>query len=76
LFSLFLVEDSSSINKLAAYPADIRNNAFLAATQPDGITWIINIQRQSNIKFRNLIAPYSLPGQQKLWNLTRYNGLI
>ncbi len=75
-FQQLLNEDSADVSLIAAYPAKVRSAVFEVCTQPQGIATIANVQKESQAKFRSLLSSYSKDEQQKIWNLTRYSGLI
>lgn len=76
MFVQLLNDDSADISIIASYPETVRNAVFEACTQPQGIVNIANIQKGSQAEFRSALSPYSKEEQQKIWNLTRYSGLI
>jgi hypothetical protein len=68
--------DSVDINNIATYPDNVRQLVFDAATQPQAVARMGDLQKKFNGKFRELLAPYPKDQQQKIWNLTRYDKLI
>lgn len=75
-FVQLVKEDSSAIYVLAQYPEQVRNVVFEVCTQPQGIVSINDLQKKSQEQFRSLLAAYPKEQQQKVWDLTRYKGLI
>ena len=71
-----MAEDSSAIQTLASYPELIRNYAFEVSTMPQELVKLNEIQRQSGSQFKSLLSSYPKEEQLKIWNLTRYDGLI
>lgn len=68
--------DSAVVYAIAAYPEDVRNNVFISGQRADGLVRISNEKTKSNKYFRIAISNYSKQDQQKIWNLTLYDGLI
>lgn len=69
-------EDSASINALTLYPHDVRNNILEICAHPEALVKLDAAQRSSKEKFKGLLLEYSKEDQQKIWDLTRYPGLV
>jgi hypothetical protein len=69
-------EDSTGVYMLAGYPENLRISVFEASSMPQEIVKLKDIQRQSAGHFRLLLTKYPGGEQLKIWNLTRYEGLI
>lgn len=69
-------EDSTDIQTIAVYPTDTRAKLLQASTHPDALARISDANKKSNEQFKKLIETYSREDQQKIWNLTRFDGLI
>lgn len=69
-------EDSTDIQTIAMYPAETRSKLLLAATHPEALARISDANKKSNEQFRGLISGYSKDDQERIWNLTRFDGLI
>ncbi|MCX6292154.1 MAG: hypothetical protein NT126_10370 [Bacteroidetes bacterium] len=67
--------DSADVNALAAYPENNRKTCFEISSHPEGIVRLNDIQKHSNEQFKTILSSYSKEEQQKIWNLTRYQGL-
>ncbi|MBK9542868.1 MAG: hypothetical protein IPO49_11265 [Bacteroidetes bacterium] len=74
--SKLFTEDSTDIQTLAMYPAETRTKLLTASTHPDALARINDANKKSNEQFRKLIESYSKEDQEKIWNLTRFDGLI
>ena len=74
--SKLFTEDSTDIQTLAMYPAETRAKLLTASTHPDALARINDANKKSNEQFRKLIESYSKEDQEKIWNLTRFDGLI
>ena len=75
-FAQLLAEDGADISTIAGYSEALRYAVFEACTQPQGIANMNDLQKNSAQHFRALISSYTKEEQQKIWNLTRYQGLI
>lgn len=75
-FNQLLIDDSADMSTIAGYSETVRHSVFEACTQPQGIAGMNDLQKNSGQHFRSLLSAYSKEEQQKIWNLTRYPGLI
>lgn len=69
------VEDSTDIQTLAIYPAETRALLLQASAHPDVLARISDAQLRSNERFKNLVSSYSKEEQQRIWSITRFEGL-
>ncbi|HTL80241.1 MAG TPA: hypothetical protein VL651_00980 [Bacteroidia bacterium] len=73
--SALLKEDSAATISLAAYPDSVRKAALNVCIYPDAILRIQELQKTTQQRFRDLVGIRTKDEQQRLWNITRYNGL-
>jgi hypothetical protein len=76
LLNSLIEEDSAAITALALYPADVRKNILEACTYPEALVRIEALQKNTRASFREMLENYSKEEQQKIWDLSRYPGLI
>ncbi len=69
-------DDSDAVAVIAAYDADVRSSMFVAAGSAELIARVSDLQRGSNESFKRAISAYSKDDQARIWNLTRFDGLI
>ena len=58
------------------YPTETRKIIFEATEYPEVIAKLSAMQTNSQAAFEKLISNFSKEEQEKIWNLTRYDGLI
>ena len=76
LFLQLEQDDQTAIDAIAMYPAQTRVDILESSKFPEIIVRLDAMQKKTEQKFDELIAPYSKEEQEKIWNLTRYPSLI
>lgn len=66
----------SSVNALALYPKNVRDQILEVCSHPDALVRMETIQKDSKEQFKNILAKYDKTEQQKIWDITRYPGLV
>ncbi len=69
-------ENQDAVDAVALYPSETRKWIFEAAEYPELIAKLNAMQKDSQGAFEKLISSFSQKDQEKIWNLTRYDGLI
>jgi hypothetical protein len=69
-------ENQDAVYAIAMYPTETRKIIFQACEYPEVIAKLNAMQTNSQDAFVKLIADFSKDEQEKIWNLTRYDGLI
>ena len=69
-------ENQEAVDAIAMYPTETRKIIFQACGYPEVIAKLNAMQKNSQDAFEKLISSFSKEGQEKIWNLTRYVGLI
>lgn len=70
-----LKEDSAATYAIAAYPDTIRKAVLTICKYPNGILNMEELQKTTQQNFRDLLAPLAKEEQERIWNITRYEGL-
>lgn len=76
LLDKMIREDSAAITALALYPDEVRESILEACLYPEALVRIEALQKNTSESFRKTIESYSKEEQQKIWDLSRYPGLI
>lgn len=76
LLQSMMEERQQVVESVVMYPEQTRNAIFNAATYPDAIIRVGNLQNHTRKNFESLIAEYDQENQQKLYELSRYPGLV
>jgi hypothetical protein len=69
-------QNQEAVDAIAMYPRETRKIIFEACEYPEVIAKLNAMQKNSEDAFEKLISSYSKDEQEKIWNLTRYDGLI
>src|ERR1035437_203983 len=69
-------ENQETVDAIAMYPTETRKIIFEATEYPEVITKLNEMQKNSQDAFEKLISSFDKEEQEKIWNLTRYDGLI
>jgi hypothetical protein len=69
-------ENQEAVDAIAMYPTETRKIIFEATEYPEVIAKLNAMQKNSQDAFEKLISSFSKEEQEKIWNLTRYDGLI
>jgi hypothetical protein len=69
-------ENLEAVDAIAMYPTETRKIIFEATEYPEVIAKLNAMQKNSQDAFEKLISSFSKDEQDKIWNLTRYDGLI
>ena len=69
-------ENQEAVNAIAMYPTETRKIIFTATGYPEVIAKLNAMQKNSQNAFEELISSFSQEEQEKIWNLTRFEGLI
>jgi len=69
-------ENQEAVDAIAMYPTETRKMIFEASEYPEVIAKLNEMQSNSQDSFEKLISFLSKDEQEKIWNLTRYDGLI
>ncbi len=76
LMSDLVKEDSAAITAIALYPESVRKDILVACANPEVLVRMEALQKNTSQAFRKLIEGYSKEVQQKVWDISRYDGLI
>lgn len=76
LLNQVIKKNQEAVDAIAMYPRETRKIIFEATEYPEVIAKLNAMQKNSQDAFENLIASFSKEEQEKMWNLTRYDGLI
>jgi hypothetical protein len=76
LLNQVIKKNQESVDAIAMYPRETRKIIFEATEYPEVIAKLNAMQKNSQDAFEKLIAFFSKEEQEKMWNLTRYDGLI
>jgi len=71
-----LQKNQETVDAIAMYPTATRKIIFEASKYPEIIELLSAMQNNSQDAFVKLISSLSKDDQEKIWNLTRYDGLI
>ena len=71
-----LAEDSSSMQILASYPDDVKLSVLRIAKNTRALNALNDLQLQTSGRFRDLLAGYPQPEQEKIWNLVSRDGFL
>lgn len=69
-------ENQETVDAIAMYPTETRKIIFEATEYPEVIAKLNEMQKNSQDAFEKLISSFDKEEQEKIWNLTRYDGLI
>ena len=69
-------KNQEAVDAIAMYPTETRKIIFEATEYPEIIAKLNAMQKNSQDAFEKLISSFSKDEQEKIWNLTRYDGLI
>jgi hypothetical protein len=69
-------ENQKVVDAIALYPAGIRKEVFEASLYPEVIVKLTSMQKKTQQEFDDLLSPFQQEEQEKIWNMTRYSGLI
>ncbi len=72
----FREEDRAVAEEIAAYSADERHAALIAAGFPEDLLEVQQIQGGSTDDFATLVEGFSREDQEQIWDLVRYPGLV
>ena len=76
LLKQVIKENQEAVDAIAMYPTETRKIIFEATEYPEVIAKLNAMQKNSQDAFEKLISSFSKEEQEKIWNLTRYDGLI
>jgi hypothetical protein len=76
LLKQVIQNNQETVDAIAMYPTETRKIIFEATEYPELIVKLNSMQKSSQDAFESLISSFSKDEQEKLWNLTRYDGLI
>ncbi|HEY4800818.1 MAG TPA: hypothetical protein VII99_17195 [Bacteroidia bacterium] len=76
LINRTITEDSTGINALALYPQNVRNAILEVCAHPDALTRMEAMQQTTKEKFKKILVEFDKDEQQKIWDITRYPGLV
>lgn len=76
LFNNLVATDTAAVTTLALYPEGVRKTLLEACTYPEALVKMEALQKKTSASFREAFANYPKDDQQKLWDLSRYQGLI
>ncbi len=68
--------NQEAVDAIAMYPTETRKIIFVATEYPEVIAKLNAMQNNSQESFEMLISSFSKEEQEKIWNLTRFDGLI
>src|SRR4051812_4071897 len=66
----------SALNALALYPQNVRTQILEVSGHPNALIRMEAIQKNSRDEFKKLLLDYDQAEQQKIWDITRYPGLV
>ena len=69
-------ENQEAVDAIAMYPTETRKIIFEACEYPEAIAKLNAMQKNSQDAFEKLISSFTREEQEKICNLTRYDGLI
>lgn len=69
-------ENLDAVYAISMYPRETRTIIFTATEYPEIIAKLSSMQKNSQEAFEQLVSSLSKDDQEKIWNLTRYDGLI
>jgi hypothetical protein len=69
-------DDSTALLTLVTFPDSIRTTILTACQKPDFLIKTESLQKNSSKSFRDLIDNYNKEEQKKIWDISRYPGLI
>ena len=72
----FSSDDSSALLTVASYPDSVRIQALQACQKPEVLIKTEALQKSTSLSFRDLLSNDEKEEQRKLWDLSRYPGLI
>src|ERR1035437_11062405 len=76
LLKQVIKNNQETVDAIAMYPTETRKIIFEATEYPEIIAKLNEMQNNSQDAFQKLISTFSKEEQEKIWNLTRYDGLI
>ncbi|MBI5915310.1 MAG: hypothetical protein HY842_08030 [Bacteroidetes bacterium] len=76
LLAQLLEEEQKSVEALALYPAPTRVAILEAAKYPEALIKLESLQGKTSATFKSLLENYPKATQEKVWDLTRYPGLV
>ena len=76
LLKQVIKNNQETVDAIAMYPTETRKIIFEATEYPEIIVKLNTMQKNSQDAFEKLISSFSKEEQEKIWNLTRYDGLI
>lgn len=76
LLTQLLEEEQSTVEALALYPESTRVAILEAARYPEALIKLESLQGKTSAAFKSILEPYPKGVQEKIWDLTRYNGLV
>ncbi len=69
-------QNQDAVDAIALYPTETRKIIFKATEYPEIIVKLNSMQKYSQDTFERVISFLSKDDQEKIWNMTRYDGLI
>jgi hypothetical protein len=76
LLKKVIQENQETVDAIAMYPTETRRIIFEATEYPEVIAKLNEMQKNSQDAFEKLISSFNKDEQEKIWDLTRYDGLI
>lgn len=76
LLSQLLEEERNSIEALALYPEATRLSILEASMYPEALVKMESMQNKTSSAFKKLMENYPRETQEKVWDMTRYQGLV
>lgn len=76
LLAQLLEEEQKTVEALALYPAPTRTAILEAAKYPESLIKLESLQGKTSAAFKALLDKYPRDVQEKVWDVTRYPGLI
>lgn len=71
-----LEEDNRAIEALVLYPKSTRTIILETASHPEALIRINAIREKTQVKFREIIAPFNQKGQDQFYDVTRFPKLL
>jgi hypothetical protein len=71
-----MLQSQEAVDAIAMYPTDTRKIIFESCEYPELIAKLSAMQKNTQGAFGKLISSLNQKEQEKIWNLTRYDGLI
>ena len=68
--------DQEAVNAIVMYPEDIRASIFEASKHPGALIRIDRLKEETKAAFEAMLAPLGEADAKKLWELSRYPGLV